>query len=461
MHFKKFKKIHFMGIGGSGMCGMAEILFKLGFEIDGCDKNPSPTVDYLKNLGIPIQIGHNLKHIEKKDAIVFSSAIPKNHPELKKARKEKIPVILRAELLAQMVRLGFSICVAGTHGKTTTTSLIGHILTKMGADPTVIVGGRVKSFKSHARLGGSPYFVVEADEYDRSFLQLIPDIALFTTIDEDHLDTYGNFESICNAFYNFAQKVPFYGSLILFNEDKEQKKIARKIERPFLTYGFRKNADLWAENIKGKEGGMSFDLYYKGKKQKAYIPLYGKHNVQNSLGAILTCLELGYSLEEIIKAIKTFPGVSRRMDLIGYINNIPVIDDYAHHPAEIRETLKGLKIAFPTKKIMVVFQPHLYSRTLHFKKEFANSLKGGDLVIITKIYGAREKEIKGSTGNLIVEELKKMGNNNCIYIDDFEELKDFILKNIKDNYLLIFMGAGDISIFANKFIGGKNDKTKT
>lgn len=450
-----------MGIGGSGMCGMAEILFKLGFEVDGCDMNPSSNIEHLKNLGIPIQIGHNIKHIEKKDAVVFSSAIQKNHPELKKAREEKIPVILRAELLAQMVRLGFSICVAGTHGKTTTTSLIGHILTKMGADPTIIVGGRVKSFKSHARLGASPYFVVEADEYDRSFLQLIPDIALFTTIDEDHLDTYGDFESICNAFYYFAQKVPFYGSLILYNEDEEQRKIAKKIERPFLTYGFNKKANLWAENIEGKENGMAFDLHYKGKKHKAFIPLYGKHNVQNSLGAILLCLELGYDLKEIIKAINTFPGVSRRMDLIGYINNSPVIDDYAHHPAEIRETLKGLKIAFPSKKLMVVFQPHLYSRTLRFKKEFANSLKMGDFIIINKIYGAREREIKGVSGNLIVEELKKLGKKNCFYFEDLNILKEFILKNINDNYVLIFMGAGDISFFANKLVGGKYDKAKT
>lgn len=449
-----------MGIGGSGMCGMAEILFKLGFEIDGCDKSPSPTIEMLKKMGIPIEIGHSEKHIKGKDALVFSSAISRNHPEIKEAKLNKIPTILRAELLAQMVRLGFAICVAGTHGKTTTTSLIGHLLTKMGADPTIIVGGRVKSLKSHARLGTSPYFVLEADEYDRSFLQLIPDIALLTTIDEDHLDTYGNFESICNAFYQFALKVPFYGSLILNQEDHQQRKISKKIERPFSTYGFSSKANLWADKIKGTDRGMSFDLHWKGKKIKAFVPLYGKHNVQNSLGAILVCLEMGYDLKEIIEVLKSFPGVSRRMDLIGFINKIPVLDDYAHHPAEIRETLKGLKIAFPRKKIMVVFQPHLYTRTLHFKKEFAHSLSFGDFVVVTKIYGAREKEIKGVSGELISKELKKMGRKNCHYIEDFFELKEFLIKNLKENYVLIFMGAGDISHFANNFIGGTYDKAK-
>lgn len=450
-----------MGIGGSGMCGIAEILFKLGFEIDGCDSNYSPNIEHLKKIGIPIQIGHNMKHIEKKDAVVFSSAISKNHPEIIEAKKRKIPVILRAEMLAQMVRLGFSICIAGTHGKTTTTSLLGHILTKLGADPTIIVGGKVKSLKSHVRLGTGTYFVLEADEYDRSFLQLIPDIALFTTIDEDHLDTYGDFQSICNAFYSFAQKVPFYGSLILFNEDREQKEIAKKIERPSLTYGFKKSADIWASDIKGAEGGMSFNLNWKNKKYKTFIPLYGKHNVQNALGAILVSLELGYDLKNIINSLKSFPGVSRRMDLIGNIGKVPVLDDYAHHPEEIKETLKGLKIAFPYKKIMVVFQPHLYSRTLYFKKEFASALKEGDFVILTKIYGAREKEIPDVSSNLILQELRNKGKKNCFYIEDFSELEKFILKNLKNNCVLIFMGAGDISFFANKLIGGKNDKTKT
>lgn len=461
MHFKKFKKLHFVGIGGSGMCGIAEILHRAGFEIDGCDKSYSSTIEHLKKIGIPIQIGHSIKHIEKKDAVVYSSAVSKNHPEIKVARKNKIPAILRAEMLAQMVRLGFAICIAGTHGKTTTTSIIGHILTELGADPTIIVGGRVKSLKSHARLGTGTYFVIEADEYDRSFLQLIPDIALFTTIDEDHLDTYGDFQNICNAFFEFAQKVPFYGSLILFNEDKEQKRISKKLERPFLTYGFSKSANLYAKNILGSQKGMSFKLFWKGKNYKAFIPLYGKHNIQNALGAILVCLELGYNIKDIINKLKYFPGVSRRMDLIGKINQIPVIDDYAHHPAEVKETLKGLKIAFPKRKIMVVFQPHLFSRTLHFKKEFANSLKEGDIIIITKIYGAREKEIKGVSGSLVIDELKKMGKKDCFYIDDFEDLKKFILKNLRDNFVLIFMGAGNISFFANKFIGGINDKTKT
>ncbi|MEJ5165421.1 MAG: UDP-N-acetylmuramate--L-alanine ligase [Thermoanaerobaculia bacterium] len=461
MHFRKFKKLHFMGIGGSGMCGMAEILHKLGFEVDGCDKSPSPTVEMLKKLGIPIEIGHSTKHIENKDAVVFSSAISKNHPELKEARAKKIPTILRAELLAQMVRLGFAICVAGTHGKTTTTSLIGHLLTKLGADPTIIVGGRVKSLKSHARLGTGTYFVLEADEYDRSFLQLIPDSAVITTIDEDHLDTYGDFENICNAFYQFALKVPFYGSLILNYGDSIQRKISKKIERPFSTYGFSPKADLWAENIEGREKGMGFYLNWKGNRQKAFLPLYGKHNVQNSLGAILLCLELGYNLRDILEALTTFPGVSRRMDLIGFINKVPVIDDYAHHPAEIRETLKGLKIAFSKRKIMVVFQPHLYSRTLHFKSEFAQALSFGDLVVITRIYGAREKEIPGVSGNLILKELKKSGKKNVYYIEEFEQLKDFLLKNLRDNFVLIFMGAGDISHFANNLVGGIYDKAKT
>ncbi len=455
MQFHKVKKLHFMGIGGSGMCGMAEILFKLGFEISGCDKAPSPIIEHLKHIGIPISIGHSPSHLKEVDTLVFSSAVPKEMEEIKEAKKRKIPTISRAELLAQMVRLGFSICVAGTHGKTTTTSLIGHLLTEMEADPTVIVGGRVKNFSGHSRLGKSNFFVLEADEYDRSFLQLIPDIAVITTIDEDHLDTYGNFKSICDAFYNFAQKVPFYGSLILFDEDREQKKIAKKLDRPFLTYGFSEKANLWAEKIKGKKGGMEFIINFKGKKYLAFVPLYGKHNVQNSLAAILTVLELGYDIKKIIDGLKTFPGVSRRMDLIGYLKGAPVIDDYAHHPKEIRETLKGLKLAFPSKKIIVVFQPHLYSRTLHFKKEFAKSLKMADLSIIFKIYPAREKPISGVSGLIISKELSKI-KRNCFYIDNYEELKEFLLKNLKKEDVLVFMGAGDITYFAHNLVKGGN-----
>lgn len=462
MLIRRVKKIHFVGIGGSGMCGMAEILHKIGFEVNGCDKNYSQNIEHLKKIGIDVKIGHSVEHLKNIEAVVYSSAIPKENSELREAKKRKIPLISRAEFLAQMVRLGFTICVAGTHGKTTTTSMIGHILTKLKADPTVIVGGRVKSFGSHARLGKGQYFVLEADEYDRSFLHLIPDIAVLTTIDEDHLDTYGDFKNICEAFLKFSLKVPFYGSLILNYHDKEQKKISKMIERPFFTYGFSKKADLYASDIKGKKNGMFFNLNWKGKIKKAFIPLFGKHNIQNSLSAILTCLELGFEMEDIVEELKNFPGVSRRMDLIGYINGIPVIDDYAHHPKEIYETIKGIKIAFPKKEIFVIFQPHLYSRTYHFKKEFAESLKYGDLIVITKIYGSREKEIPGISGLLIVEELRKIGKTNCFYIEDLEELKDFIINNLKKNFILVFMGAGDITNFSHKLIkikGGNYDKT--
>ncbi len=455
MQFHKVKKLHFMGIGGSGMCGMAEILYILGFEISGCDKVPSPIIEHLKEIGIPISIGHSSSHLKGIDTLVFSSAVPKDIEEIKEAKKRKIPTISRAELLAQMVRLGFSICVAGTHGKTTTTSLIGHLLIEMKADPTVIVGGRVKNFSGHSRLGESNFFVLEADEYDRSFLQLIPDIAVITTIDEDHLDTYGNFKNICDAFYNFAQKVPFYGSLILFEGDREQKILAKKLGRPFLTYGFSEKANLWAEKIKGKKGGMEFIINLKGRKYPAFVPLYGKHNVQNTLAAVLAVLELGYDIKKIIYALKTFPGISRRMDLIGYLNGAPVIDDYAHHPKEISETLKGLKLAFPSKKIIVVFQPHLYSRTLHFKKEFAKALKKADLSIIFKIYPAREKPIRGVSGLIILKELKKI-RKNCFYIDNYKDLKEFLFKNVKKENILVFMGAGDITYFAHNLIKGGN-----
>ena len=454
MNFNKVKRIHFVGVGGTGMCGMAEILHAMGFEVSGCDRSDSPAVAHLASLGIPVAVGHSPEHARGAQVMVHSSAVPADHPELTAATAQAIPVIKRAEMLAQMVRLGFSIAVAGTHGKTTTTSLVGHLLTALGQDPTVIVGGRVKSFPGHARLGKGRHFVVEADEYDKSFLWLLPDLAVLTTVDADHLDTYGDFSSICSAFLQFAQKVPFYGSIVLRLDDPHQRQMIPSLNRRIVTYGFTPQADYFAHTMAPGARGMRFQLTAREKTYPVSVPLFGEHNIANATAALAVAAELDLPMEPAIKALETFPGVARRFDLVGTWGGALVVDDYAHHPAEIEATLKGARLAFPGKRIVAVFQPHLYSRTRDFVQKFANALFNADVLVVTKIYPAREEPLPGVSGESIVTLARQMGHKSAYYIEGFPDARGFLKDYAVPEAVVLTLGAGDITHFAHALAEG-------
>jgi len=454
MQFHKVRNLHFVGIGGAGMCGMAEILHALGFRVTGCDRADSPVLAHLGSLGIPVELGHNPGHLREAEVVVHSSAVPEDHPELREARRRNLPVIKRAEMLAQMVRLGFTIAVAGTHGKTTTTSLIGHVLENLGQDPTVIVGGRVKGFPGHSRLGRGRYFVLEADEYDKSFLRLAPDVAVLTTVDTDHLDTYGDFDRICAAFLEFAGRVPFYGAILLRRDDPVQRRMIPGLNRRIVTYGFDPEAEVSARGIEAGPRGMHFQLSHGGRVWDVDLPLYGRHNVANALAALAAAVELDLPLDAAASAAASFPGVARRFDRVGEFRGAPVIDDYAHHPAEIEATLAACRLAFPDRSIVVVFQPHLYSRTRDFCAEFARVLAQTDRLVVTKIYAAREAPIPGVSGDMIAGAVRRMGHAAVSYLETFEETRAFLEASILPRDVVLTLGAGDISRFAHELIQG-------
>jgi UDP-N-acetylmuramate--alanine ligase len=454
MHFHKVKRIHFVGIGGTGMCGMAEILHAMGFEVSGCDRAGSPAVDHLLALGIPVAVGHDPAHAKGAQVMVYSSAVPPDHPELAAAAAQNIPVIKRAEMLAQMVRLGFSIAVAGTHGKTTTTSLVGHLLTALGQDPTVIVGGRVKSFPGHARLGSGRHFVVEADEYDKSFLWLLPDLAVLTSVDADHLDTYGDFSNVCSAFLQFAHKVPFYGSIVLRLDDPHQRQMIPSLNRQIITYGFTPQADYFVHTLAPGARGMRFQLTVRDRNYPVAIPLFGEHNVANAAAALAVAAELDLPLEPAIKALESFPGVARRFDLVGEWGGAQVVDDYAHHPAEIEATLRAARFAFPGRRLVAVFQPHLYSRTRDFVQKFANALFNADVLVVTGIYAAREEPLPGVSGENIVTLARQMGHKQAYYLEGLADARAFLRDFAVPGAVILALGAGDITHFARSLAEG-------
>ena len=454
MQFHKVRRLHFVGIGGAGMCGMAEILHGLGFQVTGCDRASGPALEHLRGLGIPVEGAHDAGHLHDAQVVVHSSAVPEDHPELVEARRRNLPVIKRAEMLAQMVRLGFTIAVAGTHGKTTTTSLIGHLFERLGQDPTVIVGGRVKSFPGHARLGRGRHFILEADEYDKSFLRLAPDVAVFTTVDSDHLDTYGDFEKVREAFREFAGRVPFHGSIILRLDDPIQRRMIPDLNRRIVTYGFDPAADVRAGGLETGPRGMRFHVTHAGSTADVDLPLFGRHNAANALAALAAATELDLPLGEAAAAASSFPGVARRFDRIGIYNGAPVIDDYAHHPAEIEATMEACRLAFPDRRITAVFQPHLYSRTRDFTAHFARALAPADRIVVTKIYAAREAPLPGISGENIVEALRRGGHPQAFYLNAFDEVRAFLETQEGSGDVLLTLGAGDISRFAHDLVKG-------
>lgn len=442
--FKQDQHIHLIGIGGSGMSGIAEVLLNLGYKVSGSDIHLSEVTKRLEKLGGKIYEGHNTSNIKDVDVVVYSSAISRDNPEVSYARDKRIPVIPRAEMLAELMRLKYGIAIAGAHGKTTTTSMISLVLTKAGLDPTVVVGGRFNDIGSNARLGNSEFMVVETDESDGSFLKLSPIIEVITNIDPEHLDFYANLEEIKRAFLTFMNKIPFYGKVIFCQDCKNICDLKEKIERKFTSYGLSDKADIRATEVALYDLYSEYNLVVGDKKlDRLRVNIPGIHYLSNSLAAVAVGLELKIDLSVIKEALANYSGVHRRFEIKAKVNDTLIIDDYAHHPTEIKATLATLKLKKP-KRIIAVFQPHRYTRTKILAQEFGQAFTDADLVIVTSIYAAGEKPIAGVDASLIIDSLIKGGHPKVMFINSFLQIIEFLKSIITPHDAIITLGAGDI-----------------
>jgi UDP-N-acetylmuramate--alanine ligase len=454
---KRFRRVHMIGIGGAGMCGIAEILLRDGFIISGSDLIENEEIKRLKMLGATIYEGHNAEYIKDAEVLVYSSAVDEDNVELKAARLHKIQVIRRAEMLAELMRLKVGIAISGTHGKTTTTSLTGEALINGGLDPTVLVGGRLRRKGTGAVGGESEFLVAEADEFDKSFLKLTPTIVVITNIDADHIECYGSFEELENAFVQFANSVPFYGRTIVCIDEPSILNILPRLERTVVTYGFSPQADVRAVDPVFKEGESSFTIENGvGEVGKIVLPLPGRHNVRNALAAVAVARELGVDFELMKQALQQFKGVFRRFEMVGEEGGVLVADDFAHHPVEINATLSAAKEGWG-RRIIAVFQPHLFSRTRDMAEEFGRSLLGADTAIVLPIYPAREKPVEGVTSRLIVDEARKIGHKNIHYLEDRSKVAEKVREFAKSGDFVLTIGAGDVYKLAPMILEGLKD----
>ncbi len=442
---KEINNVHFIGIGGAGMSGLAKILIETGIQVSGSDLSNSKYVERLTQMGAQIQIGHQEDNVpESCDLVVVSTAIPESNPELLRSKERNIRVIKRGELLGELMKLQRGIAVAGAHGKTTTSSMIALLLENTGHDPTIVVGGELFNLCSNAKLGKGEYLVAEADESDGSFLELFPEIALITNIEDDHLDHYGSMENIINSFQQFINQVPEGGTVFIGIDDKIAKEIRVPNGRRLKYYGLQENEFFVAKNIVYKTIGTISDIYYGNNfLGKLELTVAGKHNIINALGALGVAMEVGISFKEASSVLKQFQGVERRFQLLGDQNNIKIVDDYAHHPTEIKATLQAARQTHEGR-VVAVFQPHRYSRTKQLYQEFGSSFSDADLVIITDIYAAGEKAIPGINGELIYNEAKKNFPNKQIVYKEYSSLSDYLQENSRSGDLILTLGAGDI-----------------
>lgn len=449
--------VHFIGIGGIGMSGIAEVLLSLGYNITGSDINDSDVISKLRSLGAQIYLGHNSKNVKDVQIVVYSSAVNDSNPEVEEARKSGIPIIKRAEMLAELMRLKKGIAIAGSHGKTTTTSFLATILEKLNYKPTYIIGGVVKNLGRHAHIGDSDLLVAEADESDGSFLYLNPIMSVVTNIDNDHLDYYGNVENLKKAFIQFLNSVPFYGLLALNAHDKTTAEILKYIKRPYKVFsieGDKKyidSVDYIASHLIHTDAGMKFDLKYKEEKCNFEIQLSGNHNVLNAIGAIVVAHQLGASFNDIQKVISEFQGVSRRLEKIQDDNEILIIDDYAHHPTELVATINTLRKKYADKKLVAIFEPHRYSRTQSFWNEFVISFKNVDRVYISPIFPASEQPIQYIDSEILVKNINEKFSN-ASFISSLDEIEKIIDDNKNTDTLIVTLGAGPISKAIRKII---------
>jgi UDP-N-acetylmuramate--alanine ligase len=453
MKFANIDHLFFVGIGGIGMSGIAEILLNQGFRVSGSDLAMTEVTQHLVDMGATVYEGHNPDNLRDVDVLVYSSAVALENPEVVAAIERKIPVIRRAEMLAEVMRLHHGIAVAGTHGKTTTTSMLGMVLIEGGKDPTVIVGGKLHAFGgTNARLGGGEFMVVEADEFDRSFLKLNPSIAILTTLEEEHLDIYSSLDDLKNAFVEFANKVPFYGFVVLCLDEPALQEILPRIMRKVVTYGFSSQADIQAVDLVQKENRASFTVLRRGAEVGViHLGVPGEHNVQNALATVAVSLELGIPFANIKTALDAFAGAFRRFEVKAEIGDIMVVDDYAHHPTEVKVTLRGIKSGW-RRRVVCVFQPHTYTRTRDFHKDFGRSFMNADLLIVTDIYPARERPIQGISGELISDAARSFGHKNVMYVPDKRDVPALLRKVVRPGDLVITMGAGDIYTYGAEFI---------
>jgi UDP-N-acetylmuramate--alanine ligase len=444
MFLKKYH-IHFVGIGGIGMSGIAELLLNIGYKVSGSDSSRSDITRRLERLGGIIFKGHSAEQIRGADVVVTSSAIGPGNPEVVAAGQASIPVIPRAEMLAELMRLKYSVAVAGAHGKTSTTSIIASVLGKGGLDPTVVIGGKLKSIDSNALLGEGDYIVAEADESDGSFLKMSPTIAVVTNIDREHLDFYRDLTAIKEVFLNFIDKIPFYGLAVLCLDNEPIQDIIPSIQKRFTTYGMSTQADFQAKDVIFEGLKSRFHVYHHGTELgDILLNLPGIHNVYNSLASIAVGMELDISFDVIKSALQTVEGVQRRLEIKGEKKGVTVVDDYGHHPTEIKITLQAARESWPHRRVVVVFQPHRYTRTQALFDEFTRSFYQSDLLVVLPIYAAGEQKIKGVEGHALFEGIRSHGHKEVVYFQDFETAASHLIKILNPEDILLTLGAGDV-----------------
>jgi UDP-N-acetylmuramate--alanine ligase len=454
---RRIKRVHFVGIGGTGMNGIAEVLANQGFVVSGSDLQESRATANLRKLGVSIFIGHDAVNIEGVDVLVVSTAVPDSNPELVEAREQRIPVIPRAQMLAELMRFKRGIAVAGTHGKTTTTSLTASLLAEAGLDPTFVIGGVVNSWGSNARLGQGEYLLAEADESDGSFLLLQPIVALVTNIDRDHLESYqGSFENLKTAFVEFLHHLPFYGAAILCVDDEEVKALIPQLGRAVVTFGLSESADVRATDIRQDGRNMTFKVQLPEPSEPfdVVINLPGLHNVRNALGAIAIAWEIGIDVQSVVDCLREFKGVGRRFAEIGELQidggKVRAIEDYGHHPSELEATIAAARQGWPEKRIVAVFQPHRYTRTANLFDEFSRVLSDADIVVLTDVYSAGEASIEGASSAALCKSIRARGKVDPVLIHDVEELSASLPALLHDKDLVLLMGAGSIEKVAHE-----------
>jgi UDP-N-acetylmuramate--alanine ligase len=455
---KKMRRIHcvhFVGIGGSGMSGIAEVMLSLGYKVQGSDLKANKQTRRLEEQGATVFIGHAAENIEHADAVVVSSAVDETNPEVAAARERLMPVVPRAEMLAELMRFRYSIAVAGTHGKTTTTSLVASVLAEGGLDPTFVIGGRLKSADANARLGQGDYLVAEADESDASFVHLKPMLAIVTNIDADHMATYdGDIEKLRSGFVEFLHNLPFYGLAVVCKDDPGSNEILGSIGRSVVTYGTDPGADIRAENIEFCAGHTHFDVVRPGERAPLRVELHlpGMHNVRNALATIAVADELQISDAAVIKALSHFEGIDRRFTNLGEVattaGKVMIVDDYGHHPTEIAATLAAARAGWPDKRVVLVFQPHRYTRTRDLMDDFASVLSEADLAIVLEVYAAGEDPIAGADGRAIARATRTRGSIEPVFVESLDELQPVLESVLADGDLVLLMGAGDIGAYA-------------
>jgi UDP-N-acetylmuramate--alanine ligase len=452
---RRINCVHFVGIGGSGMSGIAEVMLSLGYQVQGSDLKRNKAVKRLESHGASVFIGHDATNIDQADAVVVSSAVDETNPEVAAARKALLPVVPRAEMLAELMRFRYSIAVAGTHGKTTTTSLVASVLAEAGLDPTFVIGGRLKSADANARLGQGDYLVAEADESDASFVHLKPMLAIVTNIDADHMSTYeGDVEKLRVGFIEFLHNLPFYGLAVVCADDPGIGEILGRIGRSVVSYGVDKDADIRAENVAFQRGTTTFDVIRAGREEPLHIELRlpGMHNVRNALAAIAVAGELQIADQALVAALENFEGIDRRFQRMGDVRakngTVMLVDDYGHHPTEIAATIAAARSGWPAKRVVLAFQPHRYTRTRDLLDDFAAVLSEVDVLVLLEVFAAGEDPIAGADGRAIARAVRSRGGVEPVFVDSLDDLPAVLEDLLDDGDLLLTMGAGDIGAFA-------------